>query len=149
MRGKRGFFDWVWSLARVSLVILLVYMWLRYQQEQENGTAQPIELKDKELPPEPPSAKPDLPVKPTESRTTAAKPDDLTRIKGIGPKTSSVLQAAGISTYQKLAETNLQDIKGLLEQANYRMLDPGTWTEQAHLAASGQWEELEKLQETM
>ena len=37
MREKRGLFDWVWSIARISLVILLLYLWLRYQEKQEQG----------------------------------------------------------------------------------------------------------------
>jgi small subunit ribosomal protein S2 len=149
MRGKRGLFDWVWSLARVSLVILLLWIWLRYQEEQEQSPAQPIELKDEELPQKPLTEKPATPARPAEARKSPAKPDDLTRIKGIGPKTSGALKEAGISSYKKLAETSIQDIKELLEKANYRLLDPSTWTEQARLAANGQWEELEKLQESM
>lgn len=149
MREKRGLFDWVWSIARISLVILLLYLWLRYQEKQEQGPIQPIELKDQELPPERSLEKPVSPSKPVETRKASAGPDDLTCIKGIGPKSSSILQAAGISTYQKLADTGIQEIRDLLEKANYRLLDPTTWIEQARLAAKGEWGELEKLQETI
>ena len=149
MRRNRGLFHWVWSLIRISLVILLLWMWLKYQDEHEQTPAEPIELKDEDLPHKPAPEKLAVPSQPAAARQTAAKPDDLTRIKGIGPKTASALQQAGISTYRKLAGTSIQDIQGLLEKANYRLLDPTTWIEQARLAADGEWEELAKLQEAM
>jgi NADH-quinone oxidoreductase subunit I len=76
----------------------------------------------------------------------ASKPDDLTKVEGIGPKIAGLLQAAGITTFARLAETEVDTLKQILEAANLKVADPGTWPEQAKLAASGQWEALEKLQ---
>lgn len=149
MRRNRGLFYWVWSLARISLVILMLWMWLRYQDEHEKAPAEPIELKDEDLPHKLAPEKAATPQQHAAARQTSAKPDDLTRIKGIGPKTASALQLAGISTYRKLAGTSIQDVQSLLEKANYRLLDPTTWIEQARLAADGKWDQLEKLQEAM
>jgi predicted flap endonuclease-1-like 5' DNA nuclease len=78
--------------------------------------------------------------------------DDLSRIGGIGPKISSVLQAAGITTFATLAATDVGRLEEVLEAENPRLLrlaDPATWPEQAQLAASGDWEGLEALQSTL
>jgi predicted flap endonuclease-1-like 5' DNA nuclease len=77
------------------------------------------------------------------------KPDNLTRIEGIGPKISSVLQEAGITTFAQLADTTPDQIEQILEEADprlQRLAKPETWPEQAALAASGEWEALEALQ---
>jgi NADH-quinone oxidoreductase subunit I len=81
-----------------------------------------------------------------------AEPDDLTRVEGIGPKISQVLQAAGIKTFAQLADTEPDQIKQILEQADPRLLrlsDPTSWPKQARLAASGKWEALERWQERL
>ncbi len=145
MRGKRGLFSWVWSLTRVSLVMLMLWLWLRYQDERDISPEGPIELKDEETPQPPSSSKP----APSIPQAKSSKADDLTRIKGIGPKTAKAFQQAGISSYRDLAESSIQDISGVLEKANYRLLDPSTWIEQARLAADGKWKELDQLQESM
>jgi NADH-quinone oxidoreductase subunit I len=78
-----------------------------------------------------------------------AEPDDLARIEGIGPKISKVLQDAGIKTFAQLADTEVDRIKQILEDADPKLLrlaDPTTWPRQAKLAAAGKWEALEKWQ---
>jgi predicted flap endonuclease-1-like 5' DNA nuclease len=76
------------------------------------------------------------------------KPDDLKRIEGIGPKISSLLQAAGITTFAQLADTGVERLEQIVEDAGIRRIaDPGTWSEQAALAAAGEWDELEALQD--
>jgi predicted flap endonuclease-1-like 5' DNA nuclease len=75
--------------------------------------------------------------------------DDLKLIEGIGPKISSVLQAAGITTFAQLADTPAGRIEQILEEESprlRRLADPTTWPEQAGLAAAGNWEALEALQ---
>ncbi len=78
-------------------------------------------------------------------------PDDLTKIEGIGPKISELLQAAGIATFARLAQTESSQLQQILEEAGsrYRLADPETWPQQAGLAAAGKWEELEALQEDL
>lgn len=79
----------------------------------------------------------------------AAGPDDLRRIEGIGPKISRVLQAAGITTFGRLAEAEVDEIERILEAEDPRLgrlADPSTWPEQARLAADGDWEGLAALQ---
>jgi NADH-quinone oxidoreductase subunit I len=81
-----------------------------------------------------------------------SEPDDLTRIEGIGPKISGVLQAAGITTFAQLADAEASRIQQILEEADPKLLqiaDPTTWPKQARLAASGKWEALEKWQDRL
>jgi hypothetical protein len=87
-------------------------------------------------------------------RETPAPPpqvaDDLTRIEGIGPKISGLLQEAGISTFAQLATTSVERLEKIIADANLTALaDPGTWPAQARLAAEGQWERLDALQEEL
>jgi predicted flap endonuclease-1-like 5' DNA nuclease len=81
-----------------------------------------------------------------------SEPDDLTRIEGIGPQISGVLQAAGITTFTQLAGTDVDSIKQILEEANpdlLKLADPSTWPRQAKLATSGKWDALERWQERL
>ncbi|MGD9049677.1 MAG: DUF4332 domain-containing protein [Anaerolineae bacterium] len=78
----------------------------------------------------------------------APKPDDLTRIEGIGPKISGVLQEAGITTFAQLADTDPARLEEILEASDprlRRLADPATWPEQAALAAADEWEAHEAL----
>jgi predicted flap endonuclease-1-like 5' DNA nuclease len=77
-------------------------------------------------------------------------PDNLRRIEGIGPKISGVLQEAGITTFATLANTGADELRQILDDAGIgRISDPATWPEQAKLAAQGDWEGLEALQEEL
>ncbi len=82
---------------------------------------------------------------------TAAVVDKLTKIEGIGPKIEGLLYAAGISTYAQLAETSAEHIREILLSAGsrYKMFDPTTWPQQARLAADGNWDELQTLQDEL
>jgi len=74
------------------------------------------------------------------------EPDDLKRVEGIGPKFSQVLNQAGITTFAQLAETGVERLKQVIQEAGLRLADPSTWPEQARLAAAGDWDGLEALQ---
>ncbi|HET6824081.1 MAG TPA: 50S ribosomal protein L21 [Anaerolineales bacterium] len=93
--------------------------------------------------------------RPDEDRKTEAKPektvdvDDLTRIEGIGPKVSKTLIAAGISTFEALSNTTVEDIQKILTDAGLKMMDATTWPQQAKLAAQGDWDGLKKLQDDL
>lgn len=79
------------------------------------------------------------------------KKDDLKKIEGIGPKIEGLLNVAGIHTFVKLSETAPEAIKEILEAAGsrYNIHDPGTWPNQARLAAEGKWDELKALQDEL
>jgi large subunit ribosomal protein L27 len=79
------------------------------------------------------------------------KLNDLKIIEGVGPKIEELFNAAGINTWAELAETSADRLKEILVEAGsrYQMHDPTTWPQQAGLAAAGQWEELESLQDRL
>ena len=78
----------------------------------------------------------------------AGKADDLTKIEGIGPKISGLFIAAGITTFAQLAKTPVSTLSDILHKAGsrYASHNPGTWPQQAQLAADGKWDELKALQ---
>jgi predicted flap endonuclease-1-like 5' DNA nuclease len=73
--------------------------------------------------------------------------DDLTRVEGIGPKVSDLLRSEGISTFTALAMTSPERLREILRREGLPFMDPGTWPEQARLAAGGAWDRLEALQD--
>jgi len=77
-------------------------------------------------------------------------PNDLTRIKGIGPKMAAVLQRAGILTYEDLAQTELSRLEDILAREQLLSLSkPETWLEQSRLASRAAWEDLQTLQQRL
>jgi large subunit ribosomal protein L17 len=83
--------------------------------------------------------------------TQSEDSDDLTKVEGIGPKTSELLKNSGISTFAKLAETETEKISEILTEAggSFKSRDPKTWAEQAKMAADGKWDELKKWQDEL
>lgn len=79
------------------------------------------------------------------------KNDDLKIVEGIGPKIEELLNQEGIVYFEQLADASYVRIRRALDKGGekFRMHDPGTWGEQADLAARGQWEELKKLQDEL
>lgn len=82
---------------------------------------------------------------------TLYKPDDLKAVEGIGPKTEALLKANGIGNWQDLANTSVNRLQDILTAAGdrFRLVEPGTWPEQANLAAAGEWKRLEALQDML
>jgi large subunit ribosomal protein L21 len=79
----------------------------------------------------------------------AVEADDLIKIEGIGPKVSKALIAGGISTFEALANAQVEDIQKMLTDAGLRTMDASTWPQQARLAADGDWDGLKKLQDEL
>jgi predicted flap endonuclease-1-like 5' DNA nuclease len=129
---------WIWIViffALVAFVVFVIWWWMRGFKEEEEELSPP----ERYAPAAPAS----------EVQEEAPQPDDLKRIEGIGPKIASVLQAAGITTFAQLAATDVERLQEILREADpnlIRLADPGTWPDQAGLAAEGRWAELEKLQ---
>lgn len=85
-----------------------------------------------------------------EQEPAPAVPDDLKIVEGIGPKIEGILHNAGIQTFAQLAAANVSQLEQIVrEDAGIRIAFPDTWPEQARLAAAGNWEALEKLQEEL
>ena len=72
----------------------------------------------------------------------------MKKIEGIGVKIEQLLQADGIDTFEKLAKSSFDHLRGILDKAGprFRMHKPDTWAEQAGLAAKDDWETLKQLQ---
>lgn len=83
-----------------------------------------------------------------ESHSTASA-DDFKVIEGIGPKISALLHSAGIASYEQLSKQDVYRLRELLHGAGLQIADPTTWAEQARLAANGDWEGLDRLQEML
>ncbi|MGB2832737.1 MAG: hypothetical protein WBC07_07260 [Methylotenera sp.] len=79
------------------------------------------------------------------------KADDLTVVEGIGPKINELLINDGIKTFAQLAATAVPVIQAILDKAGPRfaLAKPGTWPQQAGLAAENRWVELKKLQDEL
>ena len=75
--------------------------------------------------------------------------DDLVKIEGIGPKVAKALNAAGISTFEELANTSVEDIQKILSDADLKMMDATSWPAQAKLAAEGDWDGLKQMQDKL
>ena len=139
-----------------GLAFLVWLLWWLWKRREEGVAAAPRAMDAIELQPEAKdwegdlaTSAPDLEGEPPAVEVEMEEPDDLQRIEGIGPKIASVLQAAGIATFARLADTDTEQIEQILEQADPRLLrlaDPSSWPEQARLAADGEWEALEALQ---
>ena len=74
--------------------------------------------------------------------------DDLCVIEGVGPKVEEILNSNGIYTWRELTQTPTQNITTMLERAGLTK-DPATWPQQAHMADTGQWDELKAYQDIL
>ncbi len=81
----------------------------------------------------------------------ASQPDDLKKVKGIGPKIERLLNERGIYTFIQLSETEISVLEDVLDKAgpNFQFHNPATWPRQAKLAAEGKWDELKAWQENL
>ncbi|MEE9325906.1 MAG: helix-hairpin-helix domain-containing protein [Cocleimonas sp.] len=77
--------------------------------------------------------------------------NDLTAIEGIGPKINDLIKADGIQTFAALSNTESSVIQKTLDNAGskYKMANPGTWPDQANLAANNRWPALKALQDVL
>jgi predicted flap endonuclease-1-like 5' DNA nuclease len=123
---------WVWLI--IIIVIILIVWWLMsrsaktYEAGFEIDHAQPASPEEIEQSPETADTAP----------APGSRPDDLTRLEGIGPKVKALLQEAGIATFAQLASAD-----------DLQFMDPASWPEQAKLAAEGKVEELKILQDSL
>jgi predicted flap endonuclease-1-like 5' DNA nuclease len=149
---KRGIPWWGWVIIIVLGALLLPWLWWWLRRRPEEESARQMRPRIVPIRRWPRSTAAEKPVPSVHAAVTGeeeAAPDDLKRIEGIGPKISSVLQAAGITTFRQLAATGVGRLSQILRGANIRLADPGTWPEQASLAAAGDWDALEKLQDEL
>jgi hypothetical protein len=117
---------WVWFVLLLVLLLLLIFWWVNRRQD----------VKPEE---------PQRTMQPLQGETL----DDLKRIEGIGPRVEKVLQDAGIRTFDALARANPDEVKQVLNAAGLQMMNPDGWIEQAELAAKGEWEKFDRLQDEL
>ena len=77
--------------------------------------------------------------------------NDLTVVEGIGPKINELFHNAGIKTFAQLAAASVPQMRKILDDggSRFRIANPGTWEQQATLAAANKWKELKKLQDDL
>ncbi len=86
-------------------------------------------------------------VRSTPKKASSSQQDDLQVVEGIGPKMADALRAAGIDTFEKLAQATEAEIKSAIEAAGLRFAPSmPTWPKQAAFAARGDWDGLDKYQ---
>ncbi len=89
----------------------------------------------------------------SKAKATANKGDDFTKISGIGPSMAATLKQLGIDSYTKLASTDDDILRDMLDASGARMNNNkevmDSWNEQATLAAKGDFAALKKMQKTM
>jgi len=112
---------WVWFLI---LIIAFIIMAMLAPKKQEPVGSAPEKVK------------------------TMTFEDDLTRIEGIGPKIRQGMNQHGISTFAQLARMDVEALREMLREIGIAA-DPTTWPKQARLAADGDWEALQKLQDDL
>jgi predicted flap endonuclease-1-like 5' DNA nuclease len=131
----------IWLILLIALLVVIVgLVWFLNEENKEK--TQPAATKASDV-----SKAEIVGVEGEDIVPEEVQADDLTLIEGIGPKLSAVLQQAGISTWAKLAQTDIGELQRILDEAGIaKISDPATWPEQATLAAAGDWDGLEKLQ---
>ena len=94
--------------------------------------------------------------KPTTSKNSSATQkknssgDDFTKLTGIGPSMSATLKGLGIDTFDKLAATDDDKLREMLEESGAKMNNNkeamDSWNEQATVAAKGDFKALKEMQ---
>jgi predicted flap endonuclease-1-like 5' DNA nuclease len=81
----------------------------------------------------------------------AFRQDDLGAIEGIGPKIHELLRGAGITNFTQLAATPMAKLVSILEAGGprFKLANPGTWCEQAALAAKNDWVGFDKIKKEL
>lgn len=82
--------------------------------------------------------------------TASDEPDDLTKVEGIGPTYAKLLADAGLTTFADIASKSQEELEQIIKDAGKRRpASIETWAEQAGLAAKGDWDGLQKLQDSL
>ena len=80
--------------------------------------------------------------------TEHTESDDLTKIKGIGPKIAEFLKDSGVTSFAELAAADAAALQELLAGGGqgFGLADPRTWPLQAALAGEQRWLALRAVQ---
>ncbi len=77
--------------------------------------------------------------------------DDIIIIEGIGPKIKELFNAGGVTTFEQVSKMSVTEMSAILDKggARFKLANPGSWAEQARLAANNEWVALKKLQDEL
>jgi predicted flap endonuclease-1-like 5' DNA nuclease len=77
--------------------------------------------------------------------------DDIIIIEGIGPKIAELFKANGVSTFAQIAKMSVPEMSNILDKggSRFKLANPGSWAQQAKLAAENRWPELKVLQDEL
>nr|WP_281253046.1 helix-hairpin-helix domain-containing protein [Rubrivirga marina] len=81
--------------------------------------------------------------------TAEVTTEDLTKIYGLGDTMAEQLRAAGIDTYAKLADADLDKLREIVESdgADEQSVNEETWAQQARYLADGDFDGLDEYVE--
>ena len=111
------------KLALVMVILIIAEILNRQKAEKETPTLV-INYKDEARSTITPEEDREIPIEPGE-------PDDLTEISGIGPKISSILIEAGITSFTQLADVDESTLNQIMQEAGLRLGNPSSWIAQA------------------
>jgi predicted flap endonuclease-1-like 5' DNA nuclease len=77
--------------------------------------------------------------------------DDIIIIEGIGPKIKELFNTHGVTTFAQVSKMSVAEMSAILDKGGprFKLANPGSWAEQAHLAHTNQWAALKKLQDEL
>ena len=131
LAGKKRTFlpAWIWILVFAYPVFILVrwLVWWLYCPSDQRTAAYVIDTHKAD------------PIMLPSNR------DDLSLLKGVGPKTADVFYQSGIFTFKQLGLYKSDQLNKILEKNSLPLSKAKHWQEQAKLAAAGEWEKLKKL----
>lgn len=135
----------------IAVVVLLILLYMALHDEgsgNDEVTQAPVKKAPRQAKPKPTTRSKTTPKTAHNQTPQQINKDDLTRIEGIGPKIATLLTDAGIHTFKQLAALEVDALKRIVKDGGvlFREKIAVTWSEQAHLAANGQWDTLKKLQ---
>ena len=83
--------------------------------------------------------------------TAEVTTEDLTKIYGLGDQMAEQLEAAGVDTYAKLADTDLETLREIVQTdgTDQQSVNEETWAQQARYLADGDFEAYDEYVESL
>jgi predicted flap endonuclease-1-like 5' DNA nuclease len=77
--------------------------------------------------------------------------EDIIIIEGIGPKIAELFKNNGVSTFAQVSKLSVPEMSAILDKGGprFKLANPGSWAQQAKLAAENRWTELKALQDEL
>ncbi len=124
IRVMRNFW---WLLLGVAVGMAVGYLLYRQQVASRTLPSAPQPRAPLPRPSAPPPAQPE----PGPRQPAPAAPDDLTRIRGIGPTYARALNALGVTTFAQLAEADPEALAAQIDRLSAERIRQEDWIGQA------------------